>query len=81
MFYRRDRPNDPHGGVMIAVKSDMEVIDIETHKDLELMCVTLKVGKKKMVIVAFYRPPNMTDQPYLDSVKQDLRLNIRKTSS
>lgn len=29
--YRRDRPGDPHGGVMIAVKNDIKVLDITSH--------------------------------------------------
>ena len=29
--YRRDRPNDLLGGCLLAVKSDLEVLDIELH--------------------------------------------------
>ena len=68
--YRRDRPNDPHGGVLLAVKSDLEVLDIELHSTLELLSGTIKIEHKKMVRAAFYRPPNMVDPLYLQEVAQ-----------
>ena len=55
--YRRDRPNDTHGGVLLTVKSDIEVLDIQLHSTLELLSGNIKVGQKKMVLTAFYRPP------------------------
>ena len=71
-MYRRDRPSDPHGGVLIAVKNYIEVFDINTHKELELISCTIKVNKKKMVLASFYRPPNMTDNTYLEMVNKNL---------
>ena len=51
--YRRDHPNDPHGAVLLAVKSDLEVLDIELHSTLELLSGTIKIGQKKMVLAFF----------------------------
>ena len=42
--YRRDRPNDPHGGVLLAVKKNIEVLDVYRHKELELILGTIQVG-------------------------------------
>ena len=39
--YRRDRPNEPHGVVLLAVKNDLEVLDIELHSTLELLSGTI----------------------------------------
>ena len=70
--YRRDRPSDPHGGVLLAVKSDIEVLDIESHSTLELLSGTIRVGQKKMVLAAYYRPPDKVDPDYLQEVTQAL---------
>ena len=35
--HRHDRPNDPHGGVLIAVKNDLELTNIQKGKEVELM--------------------------------------------
>ena len=69
--YRKDRPNDPHGGgVLLPVKSDIEALDIQLHSTLELLSGTIKVGQKKMVLTAFYRPPKKVDPAYLQEVTQ-----------
>ena len=68
-IYRLDRPADPHGGVLIAVKNDIEVTNIERHSELELIKGIIKVDKKKMVLAAFYRHLNMTEPSYLESVR------------
>ena len=68
--YRRDRPNYPHSGVLLAVKSDIEVLDIHLHSTLELLSGNIKVGQKKMVLTAFYRPPKKVDAAYLQKVTQ-----------
>ena len=67
--YRRDRPQDPHDGVLLAVKDDIEVLDVERHKELELITDIIKVGKKKMILGSYYRPPDKTDEDYLTSVQ------------
>lgn len=32
--HRRERPHDPHGGVLLAVKDNIEVLELESHKEL-----------------------------------------------
>ena len=77
--YRLDRPQDPHGGVFLAVKDDIEVLDVERHKELELIIGTIKVGKKKMILGSYYRPPDKTDEDYLTSVQSEF-LQLKKKS-
>ena len=55
---RRDRPNDPHGGVFIATTKDLLVTrqtDLETECEI-LWCKLEMVGSKPLFISAFYRP-------------------------
>ena len=68
---RRDRPNDTHWGLLLAVPNDIEVLDVIRHKELALASGTIKVGNKTMVITSFYRPPDKVDQTYFDDVKQE----------
>ena len=64
--HRNDRPDNPHGGVLIAAKKDLELHDIQSSKDLELISGTIKISKqKKMVISSYYRPPTHSDESYL----------------
>ena len=65
-MHRTDRPDNPHGGVLIAAKKDLELHDIQSNKDLELICGTIKISKqKKMVISSYYRLPTHSDESYL----------------
>ena len=57
-IHRKDRSENPHGGVLIAAKKDLELHDVKCSKDVELISSTINVSKqKKMVISSFYRPP------------------------
>ena len=56
-----------HMKVLIAAKKDLELQDIKCSKDLELISGTVNISKqKKMVISSYYRPPNQTDESYLN---------------
>ena len=64
--HRNDRPDNPYGGVLMAAKKDLELHDIQSSKDLELITGTIKISKqKKMVISSYYRPPTHSDESYL----------------
>ena len=70
---RRDRPNDPHGGVMIAAKQSPQLGNMTKGKDIELITETISLeGKQKMLIGAFYRPPDKTDDTYLNNMKEEI---------
>ncbi|CAC5379604.1 unnamed protein product [Mytilus coruscus] len=74
---RRDRPKDPHGGVMIAAKQTLRLGNIIKSTDIELLTGTINLeGKKKILIGAFYRPPDKTDDTYLNKMKDEIN-NIR----
>ena len=70
---RRDRPKDPHGGVLIAAKKQLQLGNITKSKDIELITGSVSLeGKKKMLVGAFYRPPDKTDEDYLNKVKEEI---------
>ncbi|CAG2232580.1 unnamed protein product [Mytilus edulis] len=70
---RRDRPKDPHGGVLIAAKQTLQLGNITKSGEIELLTGTIALeGKKKMLIGAFYRPPDKTDDTYLNTVKEEI---------
>ena len=70
---RRDRPNDPHGGVLVASKFNLQIGDVIVSMSLELLSANITLEKKKKFwIAAFYRPPNKTDVHHLQTVKNEL---------
>ena len=71
--YRNDRASDAHGGVLIAVKKNIEVTNIKKSKNVELISGTIQLPKgKQIVIAAYYRPPNRTDDAYLKETDNEL---------
>lgn len=72
--YRNDRASDTHGGVIIAVKTNIEVTDIKKSKNVELIFGAQFSCQRvtKMVIAAYYRPPNRTDEAYLTETYNEL---------
>ena len=77
--HRNDRPDNPHGGVLIAAKKDLQLHDVKCSKEAELISGTITVSKKKMVISSFYRPPSNTDESYLTKVHEELQ-HLRSAS-
>ena len=57
---RRDRPNDPHGGVAIYVKNTLYLkARPDLHVDnLEAVWIQTKLNQENVLIGSFYRPPN-----------------------
>jgi hypothetical protein len=57
---RRDRPDDPHGGVAIYVRNNLYCKprpDLQV-QDLEAVWVETKLNQESLLIGSFYRPPN-----------------------
>jgi hypothetical protein len=73
LIIRRDRPNDPHGGVLIAVNQTLTSSIVFTGNDTELLSIkiNLKHGKSA-IICAAYRPPNRTDDEHTNSHINDI---------
>ena len=72
-IHRNDRASDPHGGVLIALKQNMEFTNVTKSKTVELISGTLNLPKgKKMIIAAYYRPPNRTDDKYLTDTYNEI---------
>ena len=70
-IYRNDRKSDAHGGVLIAIKNHLEFTNVTSSADIEFLSGTLQLPqKKKMVIGAYYRPPNRVDEEYLSKTNE-----------
>jgi hypothetical protein len=70
--YRRDRPTDAHGGVLIAVRRDLMLNDIVRSDNVELISGKIKSKDKTIVIAAFYRPPNRVEESYLKTAQEEI---------
>lgn len=63
--HRHDRSTDPHGGVLIAAKRELQLSDITRSKETEMISGSVQLSKrKKLIVAAFYRPPIRTDEAY-----------------
>ena len=70
--FRRDRA-DSHGGVLIAVKDDLVCTPVSTNKELELICVKVRINRSKSIIIsAFYRPPSESNTEHAQAVLDEL---------
>jgi hypothetical protein len=59
--------------VLIAAKKQLQLGNITKNKDIELITRSVSLeGKKKMLVGAFYRPPDKTDEDYLNKVKEEI---------
>ena len=71
IIFRRDRPQQQRGGgVLICVKSDCILVrrrDLENENVEAVVCELRGSNDSKLILAAFYRPPNM-DSNYLHNV-------------
>ncbi|MCG7876680.1 MAG: reverse transcriptase domain-containing protein [Candidatus Thiodiazotropha endolucinida] len=71
--FRNDRKSDPHGGVLIAVKNNLEFTNVTSSSNIEFISGTLQLPKKKqMVIGAYFRPPDRVDEEYLSQTYKEI---------
>lgn len=73
--YTRDKPNNPHGGVLIAVIQTLTSSAVVTGNNTEFL--SLKINLKRIkstsrIICAAYRPPSRTDDEYTNSLINDI---------
>ena len=64
--------SNPHGGVLIAAKKHLQLGDVRASQNVELINATVTAGKSKIHIAPYYRPPNKTEEHYLDTVKEEI---------
>ena len=69
--FRADRAdgNDPHGGVLIAVKTSLQPKFIANDSNLEILIISLQIRSTIMKVVSCYRTPAM------NSNQNDLFIN------
>ena len=67
---RRDRTEDPHGGVLIAAKRDLKLCNIHCSQEVELIsgAVTVERNKHRLLL----QTPNRIDEAYIDKTRQKL---------
>ena len=78
--HRRDRPGDPHGGVLLAIKKDLNSQDVNWSTDAncdapDTEMVFAKITNKKIgniLIGCCYRPPS-SDMDYNNSMSLSIR--------
>ena len=79
IIFRRDRPQQQRGGgVLICVKSDCISVrrrDLENENVEAVVCELRGSNDSKLILAAFYRPPNM-DSNYLHNVVDVLYIII-----
>ena len=63
IIFRKDRSNgsDPHGGVLIAVKSGLNPIKINLDTIYECVVVDILQNMVRIRLCCIYRPPSMSD--------------------
>lgn len=64
-IYRRDRKENPHGGVLIAVKSSIKSFEIDNFNDnIECLSIKLFFENVSLVLYAAYIPPGESTETY-----------------
>ncbi|CAC5373372.1 unnamed protein product [Mytilus coruscus] len=80
---RRDREKDHHGGILIAAKNELELSQVSISKEAEMVTGKIKIGTKQYTITSFYRPPNKTNNKYVERTIteiQNLRNNNKRST-
>ena len=82
MIFRCDRIEQMGGGVLIAVKNDLNCCrrsDLET--DLEMVCIELNLlGSSKILLSTVYRPPDTTPSNNHTAANQ-LNMHMRNSAT
>ena len=62
---RRDRPSDPHGGVAIIARTDIQGTEVQLDSQCEIVAAAFKCKglRKPLIVGSMYRPPS-SDLPY-----------------
>ncbi|CAG2204419.1 unnamed protein product [Mytilus edulis] len=68
---RRDRPTDRHGGVLIAAKKHLQLHNVYKSKNIEMISGVITTNSKKITLASYYRPPNRTDNEYLEYTQDE----------
>ena len=56
---------DPHGGVLLGAKKHLRLQNIKKSPAVELISGSIMTGATRVILAAYYRPPNRTDSDYL----------------
>ena len=72
---RRDRTNDPHGGVLIAAKKHLSISrEYELETDCEILWCKVKLTGTKTVYIGAYYRPHVDDELSLTELESSLSL-------
>ena len=78
---RRDRPDDPHGGVFIATKKDLIAVrEVELETECEIAWCKFDVaGSKTIHIGVYYRPHESDETSLIELARSVEKLNHNHT--
>jgi hypothetical protein len=70
-LYRNDRA-DGYAGVLLAVKSHITSSEYSKSKNIEFIAAKIQLSKQKSLIIgSYYRPPNKTDDIYINKTVEE----------
>ena len=71
---RRDRPSDPHGGVAIIARTDIQGTEVQLDSQCEIVAAAFQCKglRKPLIVGSMYRPPS-SDLPYTESLCDTIR--------
>ena len=70
-LYRNDRANG-YAGVLLAVKSHITSSEYSKIKNIEFIAAKIQLSKQKPLIIgSYYRPPNKTDDIYINKTVEE----------
>ena len=77
--YRRDRPHQAYGGVLVAAKTSLISHQIPTNSNSEAVLISIQTQNKNcnLIVGALYRPPNQTSDEYTNSLTDVMKLACR----
>jgi hypothetical protein len=82
VIYRRDRENQRGGGVLVAVKKEIQSSYISNSNTHEILLVEIRPTRNsKMLIVSCYRSPSTNICEFVSTLRSILLENIKKYSS
>ena len=67
---RRDRPNDPHGGVFIAAKKGLDLIRGKTVPNCEILWCKININSSYKINVGAYYRPHSNDETSFEIMTQ-----------
>jgi hypothetical protein len=66
---RRDRARNG-GGILIFIRSEYKVNNVNIHPNIECIYFSIKYNKSLLNFISCYKPPNENDQSFIDKIEE-----------